>query len=74
VPPSYPTAQLDMFYCYPPLALASGREIPQTQNTETILGVRYQRWSRHRQWDAGRDNISTHLALVDESLRREIES
>jgi hypothetical protein len=73
VPPSYPTAQLDMFYCYPPLALVSGREIPQTQNVETILGVRYQRWSRHRQWDAARDNISTHLALVDESLRREVE-
>lgn len=73
VPVSYPGAQLDMFYCHPPLALVSGAEIPQTQASETITGLRFQRWSRHRQWDAARDTLATHLALVDESLRREVE-
>lgn len=72
VPVSYPTAQLDMFYCHPALALQSGRPIPQTQHSEAVLGVAFQRWSRHRQWDAARDTLATHLALVDESLCREV--
>ena len=72
VPVSYPGAQLDMFYCHPPLALNSGGVIPQTQCLETITGLPYQRWSRHRQWDTARDTLATHLALVDESLRREV--
>jgi hypothetical protein len=73
VPVSYPGAQLDMFYCNPPLALNSGGAIPQTQHMETVTGLPFQRWSRHRQWDAARDTLATHLALVDESLRREVE-
>jgi hypothetical protein len=39
VPASYPGAQLDMFYCHPPLALRSGAAIPQTQHLETITGL-----------------------------------
>lgn len=73
VPVSYPGAQLDMFYCSPPLARQSGAEIPQTQHQETITGRAFQRWSRHRQWDSARDTLTTHLALIDESLRREVE-
>ena len=73
VPVSYPGAQLDMFYCRPHLALTSGKVIPQTQVAENIQGASFQRWSRHRQWDSARDTLATHLALVDESLRREVE-
>jgi hypothetical protein len=73
VPASYPGAQLDMFYCHPHLALASGAIIPQTQHNETVQSVSFQRWSRHRQWNSARDTLATHLALVDESLRREVE-
>ena len=73
VPVSYPGAQLDMFYCSPPLALLSGAMIEQTQHTETVTGLPFQRWSRHRPWDTARDTLATHLALVDESLRREVE-
>jgi hypothetical protein len=40
---------------------------------ETIVGLSFQRWSRHRQWDSTRDTLSTHLALIDESLQREVE-
>lgn len=74
IPTSYPAAQLDMFYCHPPLARQRGGDIPQTQHVETICGVAHQRWSRHRQWDSARDTLATHLALVDESLRREVEA
>lgn len=73
IPVSYPGAQLDMFYCHPHLALAKGGPIPQTQQIETVLGVGFQRWSRHRQWDSARDSLASHLVLVDESLRREVE-
>jgi hypothetical protein len=72
VPVSYPGAQLDMFYCHPPLVLSSGAAIPQTQHLETITRLPFQRWSRHRQWDAAHDTLATHLALVDESLGREV--
>jgi hypothetical protein len=72
VPVSYPGAQLDMFYCNPALALQSGAIIPQTQHMEPVTGVPFQRWSRHRQWDPARDTLATHLALIDESLRREV--
>ena len=72
VPVSYPGAQLDMFFCHPALALSSGVVIPQTQQTELVQGLAFQRWSRHRQWDAARDTLATHLALIDESLRREV--
>jgi hypothetical protein len=72
VPVSYPGAQLDMFYCNPALALPSGAAIPQTQHMETVTGKPFQRWSRHRQWDPARDTLATHLALIDESLLREV--
>ena len=72
VPVSYPGAQLDMFYCHLPLGLNTGATIPQTQCIETITGLPFQRWSRHRQWDPARDTLATHLALVDESLQREV--
>jgi hypothetical protein len=72
VPSSYPGAQLDMFYCHPALSRQSGGEIPQTQHRETITARSFQRWSRHRQWDPAHDTLATHLALVDESLRREV--
>ncbi len=72
IPASYPAAQLDMFYVRPPLKLASGAGIAQTESIETIFGEPHQRWSRHRAWDAAHDTLATHLALVDESLRREV--
>lgn len=74
IPASYPGAQLDMFYCNPPLARANGTRPLQTEHSELILGVNHQRWSRHRRWDSARDTLATHLTLVDESLRREIEA
>jgi hypothetical protein len=73
VPATYPAAQLDMFYCQPFLTRAAGGVIAQTEHVETIFGARYQRWSRHRPWDPARDTLATHLALVDESLLREVE-
>lgn len=77
VPPTYPAAQLDMFYCHPHLALKSGLAIPQTEARQIIEGQSYQRWSRHRQgattWNPTKDSIITHLAIIAESITREVE-
>lgn len=77
IPPTYPGAQLDMFYCHPHLVLKSGREIPQTQAQQIIQGKSYQRWSRHRQgatsWNPAKDSIITHIAIITESIAREVE-
>ncbi len=72
----YPTAEIDMFYCYPPLALSSGMALAACEHVETINGQQYQRWSRHRDasapWVPGKDNVRTHFGLVEESLGREV--
>ena len=76
IPPTYPAAQIDMFYTYPPLALMSGRPIDCTHIPATILGVPYNGWSRHRgpgsEWNPASDNVVTHLALVESALGKEV--
>lgn len=76
IPTSYPDAQLDMFFVHPPLTLVNGESISQTESRENILGNIYQRWSRHlngvTRWNPLTDSIITHLAVVEESLLREV--
>jgi hypothetical protein len=75
IPTTYPGAQIDMFYTYPPLQLASGTAIPSTQVNASIRGRMFNGWSRHRgaasPWDPETDNVSTHLALVDSAMAKE---
>jgi len=75
IPMDYPQAQIDMFYFYPFVTRHDGKEIPSTQVRAIICGVDFQGWSRHRNvaqpWDPLKDNIATHLALVDSSLLKE---
>lgn len=76
VPPTYPTAQLDMFYCHPHLARVSGGAIPQTQSSQSIEGKSYQRWSRHRTgattWKPESDSIITHIAIIADAIAKEV--
>lgn len=76
VPPTYPGAQIDMFYTNPPLALALRRAIDCTHIAATISGVAFNGWSRHRgsgsPWNPAVDNVSTHLALVESALLKEV--
>jgi hypothetical protein len=73
---SYPGAQIDMFYMNPASGLDSGGPLPNTEARVDIAGASYQRWSRHRgpgsEWQPDRDNVITHLALVESSLRKEV--
>lgn len=76
VPLTYPQAALYGFYAFPPLALASGNEIPSTQLRGTIRNREFHGWSRHRgsadPWNPAKDNIATHLTLVDAALAKEV--
>jgi len=78
VPGNYPASQIDMFYCFPRVTLASGMAVAQTEATQSIQGEPFQRWSRHRQgeseWDPASDRIETHLMVIEECLSREVEA
>lgn len=75
IEPAYPDTQIDMVYFFPHLARADGKAI-KALAANAFDGVSWQRWSRHRTaanpWRPGIDDISTHLALVDSWLRREL--
>ena len=77
IPPTYPAAQIDMFYLLPAAALQTGAAIPATEHRQAIRGLQFQRWSRHRgagnQWSSTHDNVVTHLALVESALFKEIQ-
>ena len=76
IPETYPGAAIYGFYAYPPLALASGRAIPRTQLRGCIFGLDFHGWSRHRgntaPWDPAKDNVVTHLGLVEAALTKEV--
>lgn len=75
IPAGYPDCQIDMVFVAPALARMDGKSIRNTEATQTIAGVVYQRWSRHRTgenpWRPGEDNLETHLDLVRDWFRRE---
>ncbi len=77
IPTSYPDAQLDMFFVHPPVTLINGGIISQTSVRQNILGNTYQRWSRHlngtTRWNPLTDSVITHLAVIEESLLREVD-
>lgn len=76
IPPLYPDSQIDMAYFNPNLSRTDGRPI-RTLTACPIQQKNWQRWSRHRTsrnpWRPGVDDVASHLALVDDWLRREFE-
>ena len=72
---SYPDSQIDMVYFYPHLEKIDNTSIKALAN-DNFDGKIWQRWSRHRTgknpWRPGIDDISTHLLLVDEWLKKEV--
>lgn len=75
VPPTYPQAQIDMFNVFPALAKNDGSGIPNLMEL-VISNVPFQTWSRHRgqesMWNPRRDNVVTHLALVESAIAKEV--
>jgi uncharacterized protein YegP (UPF0339 family) len=74
IPPGYPAVQFDMVYFHPAVVRTDRQPIGALSSL-TIAGTLFQRWSRHRTgqnpWRPGLDDVSTHLALVEEWLERE---
>jgi len=72
---AYPDTQIDMVYFHPALKRADGKAI-RALAEQAIGGKKWQRWSRHRTpknpWRPGVDDLSTHMLLVDDWLRREL--
>lgn len=72
----YPSTQIDMVYFEPQLARSDGRTINNLSH-QRIDGRQFQRWSRHRTkanaWREGIDDVSAHLLLVRQWLKREFE-
>lgn len=75
IDPGYPDSQIDMAYFFPDLQRKDGKAIGAV-SPDTFDGKTWQRWSRHRTganpWRPGLDNLATHMALVEDWLKREL--
>ena len=72
VPPQYPMAPLDMWYCDPPLRIAATGQLPQAAEViEAHAGRSWQRFSRHLNgsWQPGVDGLRSFLALIQRELQ-----
>ena len=69
VPVGYPAAAIDMFYLDPSLCRNDQREIPNLC-IERHFERDWQRWSRHYDWQVGRDNLYKHIEYVQEELKK----
>jgi hypothetical protein len=74
LPKGYPDTQIDMAHFSPALSRVDGKGINNLSPSNWAVG-NFQQWSRHRTnanpWRPSIDDISTHLSLVDDWLRRE---
>lgn len=71
----FPETQIDMGFFKPALKRTAGIAI-RAISQENVVGEFWQRWSRHRtaenKWRPGVDDLSTHLAYVDNWLEAEL--
>jgi hypothetical protein len=73
LPPGYPDAAPDMYWCDPPVRLAAGGVLPAADSFESYLGRSWQRFSRHLQsgaWRAGSDGLASYLSLIRADMER----
>lgn len=71
--PGFPDVPPDMWWFDPAVVRADGRKIRATELTETHIGRRWQRWSRHLsagKWRSGTDTLESFLALIRRELER----
>ncbi|MBA4340089.1 MAG: hypothetical protein C0421_14755 [Hyphomonas sp.] len=70
LPPGYPDAPPDMFYCLPWLRLVAHGAYPNCADVPlSFQGQTWQRWSRHNnEWRPGKDGIWTMLKRVEHAL------
>ena len=73
LPPGFPDASPDMWWCDPPVRIAATGAYPVGGDAmEVIIGKTWQRFSRHLSpgaWRPGRDSIATYLSLILADLK-----
>ncbi len=72
IPAQYPMTPLDMWYCDPPIRLAStGQFATASEVMEGHLGRTWQRFSRHLNggWRPGVDGLRSYFALIQRELQ-----
>jgi hypothetical protein len=72
IPPQYPMTPLDMWYCDPPIRVAStGQFAVASEVMETHLGRTWQRFSRHLNgnWRHGLDGLRSFFSLIQRELQ-----
>jgi hypothetical protein len=74
LPAGFPDTAPDMYWCDPPVRLATnGAYPPAAEQMEQHLGRQWQRFSRHLPagaWQPGRDSLESYLALIRTELER----
>ncbi len=68
----YPFNGLDMFWVSPHVRYTDGRTPQNADVYENILGVSWQRFSRHYQWQPGIDSLATHMSIVHNEFSKKI--
>ena len=71
IPNGYPMAALDMFYLHPKICKQNSNVISALTD-EVHFGKSWQRWSRHYLWIPGVHNLSTHMRVIQNSLKQEL--
>lgn len=72
IPAQYPMTPLDMWYCNPPIRVASTGAFAQASEViEHHLGRPWQRFSRHLNglWQPGVDGLRSFFSLVQRELQ-----
>jgi hypothetical protein len=72
IPPQYPITALDMWYCDPPIRVAAtGRYAQASEVTESHLGRKWQRFSRHLNggWRPRIDSLKSYFTLIQRELQ-----
>jgi hypothetical protein len=73
LPPGFPDAAPDMFWCDPPVRRSDGAILPQSDLPEHYLGRQWQRFSRHLnpgEWRPGVDSIDSFIVLIRKTLNQ----
>jgi hypothetical protein len=78
IPADYPDAALDMWWVYPTVTFANTGAHPlNTQVWQAFAGYtpdparEWQRFSRHPQWRAGKDDLRTYLVSLRSTMENE---
>lgn len=71
IPRTYDDAGPDMFWVSPSVLLSSGGVPQNAESIETYCDRTWRRFSWHRNWLPGKDNLHGHLEFIRRRLREQ---